>query len=166
MGRRRGAVIPGSALRFLRAANDPCRVEPAIGLSVIGKSRDVPVAEEGSIGGPDRWAATNEDDTAGKPREHLGGRHTRANLDERAAAIGKVRNGGLGARPHHDDVAARELPETLDVRTIFRASLTFPRQPAAQTELAVLTNSAHRTDVGHRDNPRAKQHRLNPWHRG
>jgi hypothetical protein len=42
---------------------------------------------------------------------------------------------------HDDDVAARELEETLDISDIFAAAIALPRQTAAEAELAAARTS-------------------------
>src|SRR6185312_4141952 len=52
--------------------------------------------------------------------------------------------------PEQDDVASRQLEETLDVRCVFRALRAFPRHAPVQAELTASTDGAHGPYFGHR----------------
>ena len=73
----------------------PSRIEIAVGFAVIGQARHVPMAHEPRIGGPDLGAAADEDDPAGKAREHRFRACRRADLDHGAL---RQRPGGKGVR--------------------------------------------------------------------
>src|SRR5687768_13395699 len=51
--------------------DEPGRIEPAVGLVVIGQPRNVPVADIGRISLPNRGPASDIDHAVGKPGEHL-----------------------------------------------------------------------------------------------
>src|SRR5262249_40377617 len=81
--------------------------------------------------------------------ECLLGAERGADLDDRAVRIGELRHRALRLRPHQDDMAARHVPEALDVCDELVSFCAFPRQHAVQAELTALADGAHGTNVGH-----------------
>ena len=67
-----GCETPGdqqsATLKSMAAHDEPGGIEPAIGLAVIRQPVDVPMADEGRIGGVDGRPAADEDDAARKAR--------------------------------------------------------------------------------------------------
>ena len=57
-----------ATLKSMAARDEPGGIEPAIGLAVIRQPVDVPMADEGRIGGIDGRPAADEDDAARKAR--------------------------------------------------------------------------------------------------
>jgi hypothetical protein len=51
--------------------DDPGRVEPAVRRAVIGEPRDVPMADEWGVGGPDRRSSTDVDHAVGIAGNHV-----------------------------------------------------------------------------------------------
>src|SRR5262249_62193923 len=70
--------------------------------------------------------------------------------DDGAVLVGKSRDGAIGPGPKQDDVAARQLEETPDIRRVFRAPRAFPRHTPVQAELTAPTDGAHSPYIGHR----------------
>ena len=121
--------------------DQPDWIEPAVGLTVIGQSADVPVTDKRRIGGIDWRAATDEDDAGWKAGQHLLGLVRRMNLDDVAVLEGKVWHRGKGAVAHDEHVAAREFEETLDISDIF-AAVCLGRAIAAANMLPMLSVSS------------------------
>ena len=61
-----GAWDAERSAKSMPARGEPGGIEPAIGLAVIRQPVDVPMADEGRIGGIDGRAAADEDDAARK----------------------------------------------------------------------------------------------------
>ena len=58
----------GATLKSMAARDEPGEIEPAISLAVTREAVDVPMADEGRIGGIDGRPAADEDDAARKAR--------------------------------------------------------------------------------------------------
>src|SRR3954453_23230147 len=92
--------------------DDPGRLEPPVRRAVIGEPRDVPMADEWGVGGPDRRASTDVDHAVGIAGNHVCRLLAGAYRDDGAVLAGKSRDGAIGPGPDQDDVAARQLEET------------------------------------------------------
>src|SRR5262249_16764501 len=108
------------------------------------------MADERGVGGPHRRPSADIDQAVGIAGNHVGGPLAGAYLDDGAVLAGKSRDGAEGPRPEQDDVAARQLEETLDVGDVFRALGALPRHDPVEAELTAATDGAHGTDVVHR----------------
>src|SRR6478672_952590 len=108
------------------------------------------MADEWSIGGPDRRSSTDVDHAVGIAGNHVWRLLARAYRDDGAVLVGKSRDGTIGSGPEQDDVAARQLEETMDVRGVFRAFRAFPRHAPVQAELTAPPDGAHGPYIGHR----------------
>src|SRR3954447_22292449 len=91
----------------------------------------------------------------GRSRGRDSGNHVcrllaRAYRDDGAVLVGKSRDGTIGSGPEQDDVAARQLEETMDVRSVFRALRAVPRHAPVQAELTAPPDGAHGPYIGHR----------------
>lgn len=120
----------------MAAREQPGRIEPAVSLAVIRQPVNVPMPDERRIGGIDGRAAADENDAARKARQHVLWGVGAMNFDDVAVVEGKVWQCGEGAVAHNEYVAACQLEETLDIGDIFAAAIAFPRQTAAEPELA------------------------------
>src|SRR6266700_4217559 len=145
----RGPARPIGESLALPDSRQPKRIEPAIGLPVIGQPRDVPVLDETGIGGEHRRSAADENHAARICGDGSLGRERRADLHDRAFRIGEFWHRAFRARSRQDDMAARHVPEALHVRDVFGAFGAFPRQHTVEPELAPLADGAHGTNVGH-----------------
>ena len=123
------------------------RIEPTISFPVIGKARDIPMLDEFRIGNVHCRAAADEDDAIRERGNRVGGSGGGSDLGDGAFGIGEARHRAFRARPHQDDVSARHVPEPRDVRDEFRPPIPFPRQLAAQTELAEKDRAAGKDDI-------------------
>ena len=131
----------------MAARDQPSGIEPTVGLTVIRQPVDVPMADEGRIGGIYGRAAADEHDAARKARQHVSRPVGGINLDDVAVLEGKVWYGDEGAMTHDEHVAARQLEETLDVGDIFAAAIALPRQTATEAELTAATDGNDGADV-------------------
>src|SRR5262245_53784549 len=115
------------------------------------------MADERRIGGVDGRPAAEEDDAARKARQHVLRRVGSMYLEAIAVLQSKVGHRAEGAVPHVDDVAARELEETLDISDIFAAAIELPRQMAVEAELAAEPHGDDGADISdfHQNPPRA-----------
>src|SRR5262249_43343443 len=126
------------------------RIEPPVRRAVIGEPRDVPMADEWGVGGPDRRSPTDVDHAVGIAGNHVWRLLAGTYRDDGAVLVGKSRDGAIGPRTEQDDVAARQLEETPDIRRVFRAPRAFPRHAPVQAELTAPTDGAHSPYIGHR----------------
>jgi hypothetical protein len=130
--------------------DDPSWIEPPVRRAVIGEPRDVPMADEWGVGGPDRRSSADIDHAAGITGDHVCRMLAGAYRDDGAVLVRKGRDGAIGPRAEQDDVAARQREETLHVRDVFRALRAFPRHAPVQAELTASTDGAHGAYIGHR----------------
>src|SRR6185312_4112771 len=124
----------------MAARDQPNGIEPTVGLAVIRQPVDVPMADEGRIGGIDGRAAADENKPVRKTRQYVSRPVGGMNLDDVAVLEGKVRYGGERAVTHDEHVTARQLEETLDIGDIFAAAIALPGQTAAEAELTAATD--------------------------
>src|SRR5258707_10007598 len=122
--------------------DDPGRIEPPVRRAVIGEPRDVPMADEWRVGGPDRRPSTDVDHAVRIAGDHVCGPLTGAYRDDGAVLVGKSWDGAIGPGAEQNDVASRQLEETLDVRCEFRALRAFPRHAPIKAELTAPTHGA------------------------
>src|SRR5262245_39668826 len=147
---RRSEVHGNGPKSIPSTGDDPGRIEPSVRRAVIGEPRDVPMADERGVGGPDRGASADIDHAVGIAGNHVCRLLAGAYRHDGAVRMGKSRDGSIGCGAEQDDVAARQLEETLDVRGVFRALRAFPRHAPVEAELTAPTDGAHRTYIGHR----------------
>ena len=84
------------------------------------------MADEGGISGPDRRSSTDVDHAVGIAGNHVCRLLVRAYRDDGAIFVGKSRDGAIGLGPEQDDLAARQLEETMDVRGVFQGPSRLP----------------------------------------
>jgi hypothetical protein len=84
------------------------------------------MTDEWGVGGPDRRSSTDVNHAVGVAGNHVCRLLARAHRDDGAVLVGKSRDGAIGPGPEQDDVAARQLEETLDVRGVFRGPSRLP----------------------------------------
>jgi hypothetical protein len=87
------------------------------------------------VGGPDRRSSTDVNHAVGIAGNHVWRLLAGAYRDDGAVLVGKSRDGAIGPGPEQDDVAARQLEETPNIRRVFRAPRAFPRHAPVQAEL-------------------------------
>jgi hypothetical protein len=93
------------------------------------------MADEWGVGGPDRRSSTDVNHAVGIAGNHVWRLLAGAYRDDGAVLVGKSRDGAIGPGPEQDDVAARQLEETPNIRRVFRAPRAFPRHAPVQAEL-------------------------------
>src|SRR5499426_4170129 len=161
---RRSEVHGNGPKSIPSTGNDPGWVEPSVRRAVIGEPRDVPMADERGVGGPDRGASADVDHAVGIAGNHVCRLLAGAYRHDGAVRVGKSRDGVIGCGTEQDDVAARQLEETLDVRGVFRVLRAFPRHAPVEAELTAPTDGAHGTNIRHRsDFPRRAPKQGRPW---
>src|SRR5262245_27253540 len=146
---RRSEVHGNGPKSIPSTGDDPGRIEPSVRRAVIGEPRDVPMADERGVGGPDRGASADIDHAVGIAGNHVCRLLAGAYRHDGAVRMGKSRDGSIGCGAEQDDVAARQLEETLDVRGVFRALRAFPRHAPVEAELTAPTDGAHGTYIRH-----------------
>src|SRR3990170_5143393 len=129
--------------------DEPGRIEPAVGLAVVGQPRDVPVADEGRVRFPNRGPAADIDHAVGEPGQDLGRVVRRADLANGPVLVGKGRDRGDRSGPGDDHVTARDLEEPRHVGDKFAPLAALPGKPALQPQLPALAYGAYGTNVSH-----------------
>src|SRR3990172_4049223 len=138
-----------SALRRSLRGDEPGGIEPAVGLAVVRQPRDVPVADEGRIGFPNRGPASDIDHAVREPGQDLGRMVRRADLANGPILIGKGRDRGDGGGPRDDHVTARDLEEPSHIGSKFASLVALPGKPAVQPQLPALAYGAYGANVSH-----------------
>src|SRR6478736_5894636 len=105
------SAMTRAAIASPSTGDDPGRIEPPVRRAVIREPRDVPMADEWSVGGPDRRPSTDVDHAVGIAGNHIWRLLAGAYRDDGAVLVGKSRDAPIGPGSEQDDVAARQLEE-------------------------------------------------------
>jgi hypothetical protein len=134
--------------------DNPGRIEPPVRRAVIGEPRDVPMADERGVGSPNPRSSTDVDHAVGIAGNRVWRLLAGPYRDNGAVLVCRSRDGAICPRPKQDDVAARQLEETPDIRRVFTAFRAFARHTPVQAELTAPTDGAHSPYIGHQLFPR------------
>src|SRR5262245_25241465 len=108
------------------------------------------MTDEWGVGGPDRRSSTDVDHAVGIAGNHICRLLSGAYLDDGAVLERKCRDGAIGPGAEQDDVAPRQLEETLEVRGVLKGLRALPRHAPVQTELTAPPDGAYDPYMGHR----------------